>query len=272
VHAVGARAARIASLHQATALRVGIDTPVSADALAAAVKGSTRRLEVVIEVDCGAHRSGVQPEQAGALAAHAAAAGLAPVGVYTYPGHGARPDARRPAADDQLQALTTAVESLRDVGVEAELVSAGSTPTVAFSARGPITEIRPGEYIFADMDNVRLDACAEDDVALFVAGTVVSDTMPEHVIVDVGTKALGREGNPDKGYGYALGLGETCLHKLNEYHGFLSVASDQRPKVGTVIPIVPNHCCPLVNNFAELVVTDSEGRGLDRWAVAARGT
>jgi D-serine deaminase-like pyridoxal phosphate-dependent protein len=95
--------------------------------------------------------------------------------------------------------------------------------------------------------------------------------MPDHVIVDVGTKALGREGSPQKGYGRALGIGDGRLLKLNEYHGFLAVDPADRPAVGTVLPIVPNHVCPVVNNFDELVVTDAAGARLERWTVAARG-
>ena len=179
--------------------------------------------------------------------------------------------AREPAAQDQEAALTAAVRSLADVGVTAEVVSAGSTPTVAFSTSSVITEIRPGEYVFCDLNNTRLGACSEDQIALFVAATVVSDWVPDQVILDVGTKALGREGNPERGYGGVAGR-KAVLSKLNEYHGFLAVpGGESRPSVGTVVPVVPNHVCPVVLNFEELIVTDSEGTTLERWPVDARG-
>jgi D-serine deaminase-like pyridoxal phosphate-dependent protein len=38
-----------------------------------------------------------------------------------------------------------------------------------------------------------------------------------------------------------------------------------------VVPVVPNHVCPVVNSFEELIVTDSDGSTLQRWPVAARG-
>jgi D-serine deaminase-like pyridoxal phosphate-dependent protein len=272
IWAAGSKPARIRHLAESIRLRVGVDTRAAIDRLADSMHGAPARLEVVVEVDCGAHRSGVAPEVAGELARYAAKVGLEPVGVYTYPGQGGSSrDARRPAADEQLAALETAVGSLQAAGIEPVVVSAGSTPTVEYSDRAPITEIRPGEYVFADLDNVQLGACAPDEVALFVAATVVSDTMPDHVIVDVGTKALGREGNPDKGYGTALGIGDGRLLKLNEYHGYLAVDPADRPAVGTVLPVVPNHVCPVVNNFDDLVVTDAAGASLERWAVAARG-
>jgi D-serine deaminase-like pyridoxal phosphate-dependent protein len=272
IWAVGSKAARIRHLAESIRLRVGVDTSAAIDRLADSMHGASSRLEVVVEVDCGAHRSGVASEVAGELAQYAAKVGLEPVGVYTYPGQGGSSrDARIPAAAEQLAALESAVQSLQAAGIEPVVVSAGSTPTVEYSDRAPITEIRPGEYVFCDGDNVQLGACAEDQVALFVAATVVSDTMPDHVIVDVGTKALGREGSPQKGYGRALGIGDGRLLKLNEYHGFLAVDPADRPAVGTVLPIVPNHVCPVVNNFDELVVTDAAGARLERWTVAARG-
>ena len=253
-------------------MRVGVDNVAAIEALADAMGDEPDRLQVVVEIDCGAHRSGAPPAAAGDLALAARKCGLVPVGVYTYPGHGCfGPGSREPAAHDQHTALTAAVRSFGGVGITAKVVSAGSTPTVAFSTSSVITEIRPGEYVFCDLNNTRLGACEEDQIALFVAATVVSDWVPDQVILDVGTKALGREGSPELGYGGIAGK-KAVLARLNEYHGFAAVpAGESRPSVGTVVPVVPNHVCPVVNSFEELIVTDTEGTMLQRWPVAARG-
>ncbi|MFC7594134.1 alanine racemase [Terrabacter sp. GCM10028922] len=268
----GTKGKRIRRLAKTARLRVGVDNIAAIDALADAMGDEPDRLQVVVEVDCGARRSGAPPEAAGGLATAARKRGLVPAGVYTYPGHGCfGPDSREPAAQDQEGALTTAVRSLADVGVTAEVVSAGSTPTVAFATGSVITEIRPGEYVFCDLDNTRIGACDEDQIALFVAATVVSDWVPDQVILDVGTKALGREGSPEKGYGGIAGH-NAVLAKLNEYHGFLALpGGESRPRVGSVIPVAPNHVCPVVNSFEELIVTDRSGTSVERWPVAARG-
>ncbi|MBT2522157.1 alanine racemase [Arthrobacter sp. ISL-28] len=268
----GTKGPRIRKLAETTRLRVGADNVAAINALADAMGDDAERLEVVIEVDCGARRSGAAPEDAGALALAARKRGLVPVGVFTYPGHGsAGPDARKGAAEDQDAALITAVRSLSGAGITAEVVSAGSTPTVEFATSSVITEIRPGEYVFNDLNNTRLGACTEDQIALFVAGTVVSDWVSGQVILDVGTKALGREGSPEIGYGAIAGTA-AVLSKLNEYHGFLPLPDgDFRPGVGTVLPVVPNHVCPVVVNFEEYIVTDSTGTTLERWPVDARG-
>jgi D-serine deaminase-like pyridoxal phosphate-dependent protein len=268
----GTKGDRIRRLAQTVRMRVGVDNVAAIDALADAMGDEPDRLEVVVEIDCGARRSGAPPTAAGDLALAADKRGLVPIGVYTYPGHGCvGPRYREPAAQDQDAALTAAVRSFADVGITAEVVSAGSTPTVAYSTSSVITEIRPGEYVFCDLNNTRLGACEEDQIALFVAATVVSDWVPGQVILDVGTKALGREGTPELGYGGIAGK-KAVLAKLNEYHGFTAVTADEtRPSVGTVVPVVPNHVCPVVNSFEELIVTDTEGTMLQRWPVAARG-
>ena len=267
----GSKGPRIRKLAETTHLRVGVDNVAAIEALADAMGSEAEVLQVVIEVDCGARRSGVAPEAAGHLAQAARKRGLVPAGVFTYPGHGsAGPDARKRAAADQDAALVTAVRSLSAVGVTAEVVSAGSTPTVEFATNSVITEIRPGEYVFNDLNNTRLGACTEDQIALFLAGTVVSDWVPDQVLMDIGTKALGREGNPEIGYGGIAGTA-AVLSKLNEYHGFLPLPEGFRPAVGTVLPVVPNHVCPVVVNFEEYIVTDSTGTTLERWPVDARG-
>ncbi|WP_281444240.1 alanine racemase, partial [Paenarthrobacter nicotinovorans] len=58
---------RIRKLAATTRLRVGVDNFAAVDALADAMGSEADRLEVVIEVDCGARRSGAPPEAAGAL-------------------------------------------------------------------------------------------------------------------------------------------------------------------------------------------------------------
>lgn len=106
----GTKGARLRRLTESVRLRVGVDNVAAIDALADAMAGEPERLEVVIEVDCGARRSGAPPELAGDLALAARRRGLVPVGVFTYPGHGsAGPGARLRAARDQDAALVTAV-------------------------------------------------------------------------------------------------------------------------------------------------------------------
>ena len=108
----GTKGDRIRRLAQIARMRVGVDNAAAIDALADAMGDEPDRLQVVVEVECGARRSGAPPEAAGDLALIARKRGLVPVGVYTYPGHGsAGPGSREPAAQDQEAALSAAVRS-----------------------------------------------------------------------------------------------------------------------------------------------------------------
>jgi D-serine deaminase-like pyridoxal phosphate-dependent protein len=271
VWAGGSRGKRIRDLHERVSLRVGFDSIDGAEQLARAARGA-RPLNVLVEIDCGARRSGVPPSEAGPLAVAAARLGLRVLGVFTYAGHGDRsPEARLAAANDEVTELARAVESLRRAGFVEEEVSGGSTPTALLSARRPVTESRPGEYVFYDQNKVALGICQLEDVALVVATTVVSTAVPGQVILDVGTKALGREGSPDRGYGHVPAVPGSFLRLLNEHHGYLTVPDEvTRPRVGDVLAIVPNHACPIVNLFDEYTVLQ-DGREVDRWPIDARG-
>lgn len=267
----GAKADRLRQLARSTRLSIGAESAEAVEQLAAAMGEDAGSLGVVIEVECGARRSGVRPEQAGELADLASDRGLVPLGVFTYPGHGGTVGAREGAARDQAAALRAAVASLAEHGIEASVVSAGSTPTAEFSTDPVITEIRPGEYVFNDYDNVRLGDCGTEDIALFVGCTVVSDQGHPHVILDAGTKALAREGNPERGYGQVPAY-DGWLRLLNEYHGFLQLPEGgARPRVGERVAVVPHHVCPVVNSFEELVIANSAGEFLGRWTVDAQG-
>jgi D-serine deaminase-like pyridoxal phosphate-dependent protein len=269
--ATRARAERLRRVREVARLRLGLDSRAAADALAAGL-GRQSALEVVIEVDCGAHRCGIPPEEAGALGAYARSLGLLPVGAFTYPGHGDASQAGpATASSDELGALATAADSLRAEGIEPAVLSGGSTPTSSRSARAPLTELRPGEYVYNDLGKLRLGACGPADLAFFVAATVVSDAVAGQVIVDVGTKALGREGSPERGYGTAPTVPGAVLTRLNEYHGYLAVPDGvPRPAVGEILAIAPNHVCPVVNLFDEMLVHES-GRPVGRWPIDARG-
>ncbi|HEX5589970.1 MAG TPA: alanine racemase [Candidatus Limnocylindrales bacterium] len=271
VWAVGDRARRLRDLHEATSLRIGLDTRAAADALAT-ISRPGRRVQVVIEVDCGARRCGIPPAEAGSLGAYARSVGLEVVGAFTYPGHGdGSIDGRDAASRDELAALGVARDALLAEGIEPRVLSGGSTPTSRLSARPPVTELRPGEYVYNDLGKLRLGACEPGDIALVVATTVVSDAVPGQVIVDVGTKALGREGSPERGYGRPASIPSAVLSKLNEYHGYLAIPEGTpRPAVGEVLAIVPNHVCPAVNLFDEVTVLEG-GRVTGRWPVDARG-
>jgi D-serine deaminase-like pyridoxal phosphate-dependent protein len=266
-----AKGRRLRDLHERVALRVGVDSPEGAEALGRALRGSTRPLDVLVELDSGGHRAGVRPEQAPDVARAADRAGLRTIGVYTHGGHSyAAPEAVGPAAADEVAAVSRAAEALRSAGFEITVLSVGSTPTASLPAPAPVTEIRPGTYAYQDRGQVWLGSCAPDDVAFWVATTVTSLAVPDQTIVDAGAKALSRD---TLRAAPGLGLLPTMpgiLRTVNDYHGYVDPLGAGRGRLGEILPIVPNHVCPVVDHYAETIVVRA-GQFVDVWPVDARG-
>jgi D-serine deaminase-like pyridoxal phosphate-dependent protein len=273
VMASGPKAARVRDLAGRCTLSVGADSAVGLEALAAAMKGADAPLRVVIEVDSGGARTGVRPEQAGSLARRAAHLGLDVSGAFTHEGHGYKgTDLRAAAGEDAADGLAVAATSLRAEGFEPTVLSAGSTPTAALSAHGVVTEERPGTYVFGDRLQAALAGEPAEDAALMVATTVVSAGPGDGFVIDAGAKILAQDVAPFiAGHGAIVGYPDALIQRLNDHHGVVDLpAGAARPAVGSIVWVVPNHVCPVVNLVDTFVVAQG-GRAIDTWTVDARG-
>lgn len=251
-------AARLRTLGERVRLAVGCDSAAAAANLAGLPA------EVLVEIDSGHHRSGVNPDAAGELAAAISGLGQRVRGVFTFPGHSYSPDARRAAASDEAAALGRAAASMAASGVPAQVVSGGSTPSAEFVA-SPLTELRPGVYVFGDAQQVELGTIGFERVALTVAATVVSHA-GGRVITDAGSKALGADRAPwASGYGRVPDLPEARIVALSEHHSTIEWPGPL-PSLGSEVLLVPNHVCNAVNLAEEYHLA-----GGGTWPVAARG-
>ncbi|MBY4225595.1 alanine racemase [Rhodococcus fascians] len=261
---------RLRRLSREVSLRLAVDSVESANAMATALSTERSRVQVVVEVDSGQHRTGAKPDEAGSIAAHAQSLGLDVAGVFTFPGHGYGPDRRAAAAKEEAQALTMAADSLRAEGIDPVVRSGGSTPTIAFADPGVLTEIRPGVYPFNDAQQVELGTVDMADVALTAVATVVHRN-GTRILVDAGSKILGADRSD-----WASGFGRLLLHidarivALSEHHATIEMPEGSQIRLGDEIRLVPNHVCSAVNLVDELVVTRS-GSSHERWKVIARG-
>lgn len=270
--ATGRKAERLRHLADRCRLSVGADSTTGAAAIADAVRGVARRPTVLVEIDCGGRRTGVLPEAAGALARQCHDLGLQVTGVFTHAGHGyGGPEARAAAAADEVTGLTVAADSLRAEGIEPAVVSAGSTPTAMLSARGAVTEERPGTYIFSDRLQAAVAGDTLDAIALVVAATVVSHGTRGGFVIDAGAKILGKDVAPFlAGHGAVLGW-DAVIDRVSDHHGVVELADGAgRPAVGEMVFVAPNHVCPVVNLVDEYLVV-RDGLLVDRWPVDARG-
>lgn len=244
---------RLMRLPDRVRLSVALDSAEVLAALGEHASRAGRSVGVLVELDLGMRRVGIG-EAAAAVALAERIAGhpaLSYRGVTFYPGH------IRTGATEQVSALrdlserlSAFLEALDRAGLAPEVVSGGSTPTLWRSHEiAGLTEIRPGINIFNDRTMAGIGSCAWGDCAYSVLATVVSTAVGGQVVIDAGSKSLGKEDVPGlHGYGVLLDHPDLVVAILSEEHGIVDLSgSDWKPQVGDRVRVVPNHVCVSVN-------------------------
>ena len=252
---------------------VSVDSIECARRLSEAAEAAKVRFGILTEVDAGLGRVGVSPAEAVDFSRLAAGLpGLDWRGFAFYPGHIKNQD------PDKIAALSRTVGELRGAlgkaGMTPEIVSGGSTPALYQShlVEG-LTEIRPGTYVFNDLNTVAGGGCELEHCAAYVLATVVSTARPGQMILDGGSKTFSSDklssGGP--GHGRLAEAPDALFHKMNEEHGFVDITNAGRTfRVGEKVRVIPNHVCVVVN-LHEYVYGARNGVVEEVWRVDARG-
>lgn len=270
---------RLAMLGSRAAVGVCVDDPEQVELLAEAVAGVrlTTPLRVLVEIDVGQHRCGIEPgEQAASLAELITTTpGLAFAGLQAYHGsaqHLRTPAERRAAMQPAGAAVTATLASLGDRGIECPTITGAGTGTFDLEATSSIwTEIQPGSYALMDADYARNSA--EDGAprfahALHIYATVVSRAIPGQAVVDVGLKGLSAE--------CGLPTGELLqparpveVLAVNDEHTVLRLGRGESVALGQRVALVPGHIDPTVN-LHDWIVGVRAATVESLWRVAAR--
>jgi D-serine deaminase-like pyridoxal phosphate-dependent protein len=272
-----ARTSRIAQLAKGRTIRLAVDSALAAEALGAASRAGDATLGMLVDVDTGFHRTGVQsPEAALALAQLIDRTdGLRLDGLFTFPGHlRVSNDEKTESLNFVNQRLGECITLFKKNGLSTGIVSGGSTPSAYQSHHvAAYTEIRPGTYIYNDMNSVYAGACTLEEVAAKVLCTVISDAVPDKVVLDGGSKTFTMDRNgprPDSGFGYLPKYPGAKIGRFSEEHGEVDVSHcEVRPKLGERVEVIPNHICPCINLHDAYWLR--EGNELHRLPVDARG-
>src|SRR5688572_676738 len=262
-------AARVARLLDRVQLSIIVDLTETAREWSAAMVSAGRTLDVLIKVDVGFHRCGIdptRPDAADFVAEVGTLPGLRLKGLLSHAGHcylAASQEEVRAIACDEARLLNDLAARARAKGADIEEISVGATPTAPFSATiGGVTELRPGNYVYFDRMQVGIGAASLSDCALTVLATVVTKHK-DRVIFDSGSKTLTSDGARGAGQGYgavftsiedASALDDGLLiERLSEEHATVRVADGAtRLQVGDRVRILPNHSCVVSNLFDEI--------------------
>ena len=274
----GEKLRRLAELARGRRLLVSLDAEATAQELSRAAAGQGSTVGVLVEFDVGFHRCGLEPGSACVELARKIEKlpGLKFRGLMTYFGNiwGSAAE-RRAEAEHVAERVGRALAAFREAHMEVEIVSGGSTPSAEFAHLIPgLTDIRPGTYVYNDLNTYYQGACRLEDCAARVVTTVVSTAVPGRAIIDAGSKTFSSDllgSGPKSGHGLVVEAPDAPLIKLNEEHGHLDITkSSHKFRVGEVLTVVPNHVCTCVNMQDE-VFPHRDGEVTGCWRVAARG-
>jgi len=262
--------ARLMNLAAQSEIMVAVDSAENAEDLAAAARAKGVALRVLIEVNVGMNRCGVEPGESTLELARRVTAmeGLRFEGLMGYEGHAVMIQdvgERTRVAQAAMDTLVGMRDLLQRDGLPVGIVSGGGTGTYAITGAYPgVTEVQAGSYV--TMDAKYRSVGIDFECALTLLARVISVNAQGTAIIDAGMKALTHEfGMP------AVVRPEGWrLDRLSEEHGALVREGGEPLRPGDVVELLPSHGCTTINlHDAYHVIRDDVFEGL--WPVAARG-
>lgn len=257
---------------------VCVDDQANIGDLSRAAEKHGTQLEVLVEIDCGAGRCGVETtgEVIEIAKAVDAAPGLKFTGIQAYQGAMQHLDSyedRKAKLEAAIVQVKDAVEGLKQANLEPELVSGGGTGSYYFeSESGVYNELQCGSYAFMDADygrihdelGRRIDR-GEWENALFILTSVMSHAKPDRAICDAGLKAQ----SVDSGLPLVYGRDDVKYIKCSDEHGVIDDPNNVL-MVNEKLRLVPGHCDPTCN-VHDWYVGVRNGKVETLWPVSARG-
>jgi D-serine deaminase-like pyridoxal phosphate-dependent protein len=265
-----AKCARVAALARHIRVMTSIDSLAGLEAVSRAAREAGVRVGVLVDLNVGQGRCGVEPGEAVLTLARQAAqsAGITLRGVMGYEGHlqPVRDRADRESRTlNSMAALVNAAGMLRESNLPCEVVSAGGTGTYDISGRiDGITEIQAGSYALMDSDY--LDVGVPFGPACWVLGTVVSRPARDRCVADCGHKSMTK----DHGLPSVRGMAGATVTSLNDEHATISLPPESTVKVGDRVGLYPSHIDPTINLHDVVYAIEGE-RVIGVWPIAARG-
>jgi D-serine deaminase-like pyridoxal phosphate-dependent protein len=267
---------RLAALAKQARIAVCVDDADNVHALDAAARDFGVRLDVLVEIDVGAHRCGVEPGEA---AVHLArlitdSAHLRFAGLQAYHGsaqHLRRVEERRNATEAAAGLAAHTRDLLAAAGIACPKITGAGTGTYVYETASAVyDELQPGSYIFMDADYARNEwtesGSPQFEHSLFVWATVMSRPTAARALVDAGLKAS----SVDSGMPRIADGGPAEYVKASDEHGVIHVNGAEGYTVGEKLKLIPGHCDPTVNLYDHYICI-RDGRVEAIWPITARG-
>ena len=261
--------ARLAKSFPKTKLSAVVDDAGAIRSLSQACSAAGLSLDVLLDIDCGMHRTGVAP---GPKAVElyrliAASPGLQASGLHVYDGHIHHTDLneRTAACEAAFASARELRRELEQLGLPVPRVIAGGTPTFPIHAQRPDVECSPGTCILWDFSYANKLPDLDFLPAALVLTRVISKPAPNLLCLDLGHKAIASENPHPRVQLFELPDAKAVVH--SEEHLALETPHAEKFLVGDCLYGIPRHICPTVALHAEAVVI-KQGQAVGRWQVA----
>lgn len=272
--AVGPNIARLCALADhflATHFRALADDASTIRELGAAAVRAGFTLDVLLDVDCGMHRTGVLP---GAAAIElyrqiATTPGLSAAGLHAYDGHIHEPDLalRAAQAEEAFVPVLDLRRQLESAGLRVPTLIAGGSPTFAIHAAHTDRECSPGTTVLWDFGYGDKFPDLGFTPAAVLLTRVVSKPGPNRLCLDLGHKAVAAENPHPRVRLLELPEAEFVMH--SEEHLVIETPRAAEFPVGAALHGIPRHICPTVALHSEVTVVRA-GAAVERWPIVAR--
>ena len=246
-----------------------VDDESAIRTLSAAAVQTNVTIKLLLDVDCGMHRSGIAPgpKSVAFYRLMASLPGLQVQGLHAYDGHIDDTDValRTRNCDEAFVSVATLRRELSDLPVPR--IIAGGTPTFPIHARRPDVECSPGTSIFWDAGY--RSQCPDLDFlnAALVLTRVISKPGNNRLCLDLWHKALASE-KPHPRVQF-LNLPDATAVMQSEEHLVVETSRANEFVVGDALYGIPRHICPTVALHAEAVIIRN-GWATERWRIASR--
>ena len=256
--------ARLAQDHR---VLVAVDEAANAAALSAAAVTAGSTLGIMVEVDTGMDRCGVD-DAADCLAVARQVMdlpGLRFEGITGYEGHCSLTpdnDLRHERQREAMKFFTGVAGVLEADGIGCPIRSAGGIATWNWTAAYPgVTEIQAGTYVV--MDNFHGQMAPGFEHSLTIQATVISRRSGK-VIVDAGNKSVADPAD------VTMAGHDHKVFRFDEEHGIFDAAGGSSLRVGDPVALVPGYSPSTVNWYDAYHVVH-EDVVVDIWPVIPRG-
>ncbi len=239
--------------------------------------------KLLIEIDSGDNRGGLQPDseeilQIGEILASSVAhlEGVLTAG-HSYGVNNAQ--AIEEIAAQERNAVVQAANRLRTAGYMLNTISVGSTPTGLYAIDlSGVSELRAGVYTVFDMDQQSRGVCKTSEIALSVLTTVIGhNKAASKILLDAGGIALSKDRSadpfrPEVGYGQICTVDGTEIAGLyvtsvSQEHGHVPVRNENDFAlfpVGSQLRVLPVHACMTAAAYDYFNVIE-DGVVIERW-------